>query len=250
MSKINKLEILFESQRTWTFLDMDRDKFILAVGIIVAAFILLHIIKIKTFTFYSRPLTQNTEILKVLLNLNQDSLNQLFTFYKESFGNGAAKYARKTYQKWKTGEVQPNRQTFERFLLHLPKVMSYELKCEVLRIFMEEYCSKENHEITVFTDNWEKTLTPLVQQIIDKPYNAELPQEVQKKLTWLADGEMQLAQEILRKSQVEEGKIAVSQLRQEFENIEKLLAETRLKPKVTHQLKFLYGTITLNIKRR
>ena len=61
---------------------------------------------------------------------------------------------------------------------------------------------------------------------------------------------MQLAQEILRRSQVEEGKIAVSMLRQEFENIEKLLAETHLQPKVIHQLKFPYGTITLNIKRR
>lgn len=250
MSQINQVGNIFESERARTFIVMDRDNFIWVVGIVVTVIILSHLIKIKNFTFYSRPLTQNTEILKVLLNLNQDSLNQLFTFYKESFGSGAAKYARKTYQKWKTGEVQPNRQTFERFLLHLPKVMSYDLKCEVLRLFMQEYCSKENHEVTVFTDDWEKTLTPLVQQIIDKPYNAELPQEVQKKLTWLADGEMQSARDILRKSQVEEGKIAVSQLRQEFENIEKLLAETHLKPKVTHQLKFPYGTITLNIKRR
>jgi hypothetical protein len=115
---------------------------------------------------------------------------------------------------------------------------------------MEEFCSQKKYEITIYTDDWEKTLTPLVQEIIEEPFKAELPNEIQNRLEWLADGEMQLAQEILRKSQVEEGKIAVSMLHQEFENIEKLLAEKRLKPKVTHLLKFPYGTINLNIKRR
>jgi hypothetical protein len=39
-------------------------------------------------------------------------------------------------------------------------------------------------------------------------------------------------------------------LRGEMENIERLLAAARLKPKITHRLKFPSGTITLNIKRR
>lgn len=225
--------------------------YLIIAVIIIIIIILLNKIDFQPFSFNkSRQEFRNSEILKVLLNLNEDSLNQLFKLYKESFGKGAAAYARKTYRKWKNGQVHPNRQTFERFLLHLPKVMSYDLKCEVLRHLMEEYCSQETYQVTVYTDDWEKTLTPLVQQIIDKPYTAELPLEVQKKLTWLADGEMQLAQQILKQSQVEEGKIAVSMLRQEFANIETLLAETKLKPKVTHQLKFPYGTINLNIKRR
>jgi hypothetical protein len=211
---------------------------------------LIYLAKFKSFSFFSRSPAHHSEILKVLFNLNEIALNQLFKHYKESFGPGAARYARKTYQKWRMGKVRPNRQTFERFLLHLPKVMSYDLKCEVLRHFMEEYCAREDYQVTVYTDEWEKTLTPMVRQIIEKPFQAELPREVERKLTWLADGEMQMAREILKRSQVEEGRIAVSRLREEFENIEKLLAETHLKPKVTHRLKFPYGTVTVNIKRR
>ncbi|MEK7723334.1 MAG: hypothetical protein AAB336_03220 [Acidobacteriota bacterium] len=229
---------------------MERENLIwITIGILSVIY-LLYIAKFSKFTVIPNQPTQERDLLKVLLNLNETSLNQLFKLYKESFGTGAAYYAKRTYQKWKNGKVQPNRQTFERFLMHLPKVMSFDLKCEVLRLFMEELCAKENHSLTVYTDDWEEALTPLVKEIIDKPYRAQLPNEVQKKLTWLSDGEMQTAQEILRKSQIEEGKIAVSMLRQEFENIENLLNETHLKPKVTHQLKFPYGTITLNIKRR
>ena len=39
-------------------------------------------------------------------------------------------------------------------------------------------------------------------------------------------------------------------LREEFAGIEKLLAEEDLKPKIGHVLKFPYGTIKLNIKRK
>jgi hypothetical protein len=194
------------------------------------------------------------ELIKVLLSLDEKSLAELFELYKKQFGTGAARYARKTYLKWKKGEVQPIKQTFERFLIHLPKVMSYDLKCEVLRRLMEEYCSRNDYSATVYTDDWEKTLTPLVREIIDKPYAAELPKQIEEKLRWLADGEMQAAQDILKRSQIEEGKIAVSMLREEFANIEKLLAETEKnrgwRRKVTHQLKFPYGTITLKIKKR
>src|SRR3990172_9567916 len=63
--------------------------------------------------------SQNAELIKVLLNLDQDSLEELFKLYRQQFGNGAARYARVTYLKWKAGEVRPNRETFRRFLLYL-----------------------------------------------------------------------------------------------------------------------------------
>jgi hypothetical protein len=227
--------------------------YIFAIGTII--FILYSALKALGLfpnKFFQRPETKfhSREIMKVLLGLDEKSLNELFKLYKNQFGRGAARYARQTLQKWKDGKVRPSEQTYQRFLIHLPKVMSYDLKCEVLRHLMKEYCSKGHYELTVHTDDWEKTLTPLVRQIIDKSYTAELPPEVEQKLRWLADGEMQIAQDILRKSQAEEGKIAVSMLREEFANIENLLENTRWQSRVTHKLELPYGTINLNIKRR
>lgn len=188
--------------------------------------------------------------MRVLLGLDEKSLDELLDLYKQQFGAGAARYARKTYRKWKSGDVRPIEQTYQRFLLHLPKVMDYDLKCEVLRHLMEEYCAKDDYRLTVYTDDWEETLEPLVRKIIDKPYTAQLPKEIEEKLTWLAEGEMQIARDILRRSQVEEGRIGVSMLREEFANIANLLENTKSNRKVTHQLKFPYGTIDLEIKRR
>lgn len=89
---------------------------------------------------------QNREILKVLLELDDATLGESMFLYREKFGAGAARYARKTYQKWKTGKVSPNRQTFECFLIHLPKIMNFDLKCTVLRHLMEEYAANDAQE--------------------------------------------------------------------------------------------------------
>jgi len=192
----------------------------------------------------------NSKLVSVLLGLDQEAVEELLALYKKQFGDGAARYARRTYRKWKAGDVKPVKQTYERFLVHLPKVMSYDLKCEVLRAFMKEYAPKDNYDVKVYTDDWEEKITPFVRQIVDKTYTAQLPIEVERKLQWLGDGDMQLAREILRRSQAEESRVIVSMLREEFANIEKILAATHLKPKITHELKFPYGTITLSIKRR
>lgn len=227
---------------------------VVVVVIIALPFLILAYIAYRYEWLYfrseSQPELHNAEIIKTLLSLDEKSLEEFFKLYKKEFGKGAERYARQTYRKWKAGKVRPNRHTFRRFLIHLPKVMSFDLKCEVLRRLMEEYCSKKHYELSVYTDDWEKSLAPLVKNLIDKTYTAELPKQIEEKLQWLAEDEVQIAKDILRKSQAEEGKIAVSMLRQEFQNIEILLADIEGKGNVTHQLKFPYGTINLKIKRR
>ena len=146
--------------------------------------------------------------------------------------------------------MQPATQTYQRFLVHLPKVMSYDMKCEVLRHFMQELAKKNNYQLNVYTDDWEQKISPLIEQIIDRAYTAQLPAEVERKLKWLGDGDMRAAQQILRSSQVEESRIMVSNLHDEFRNLEMILAQDNLKPRVTHMLRFPYGTIELNVKRR
>ena len=194
--------------------------------------------------------TQNAELIKVLFDLEEEPLDDLFRLYKEQFGDNAARYARHTYRKWKAGEVRPNRQTFNRFLLHLPKVMSFDLKCEVLRELREAYCARDNYELTVHTDDWKETLTPLVQSIITKANDAELPQKVLKRLYWLAGDDMQIAREILARSQTQQTVNALSLLGKEFSNIERLLDSAKGTGRVTHVLSLPLGSITLKIKGR
>ena len=224
------------------------------LAILVAGF--LYYVYIQT-AFHNRlrrkgisRASQNAELIKVLLDLEDEPLDDLFKLYKEQFGENAARYARHTYRKWKAEEVRPNRQTFSRFLLYLPKVMSFDLKCEVLRELREAYCAKDNYKLTVHTDDWKETLDPLVRSIISKANDAELPQALQERLRWLAGDDMQVAREILARSQTRQSLDALSLLNEEFSNIDRLLDNAKGSGKVTHILRLPLGTITLKIKRR
>jgi hypothetical protein len=196
---------------------------------------------------YRRP---DADMVKVVLSLEQKTLEDLFTLYKREFGAEAARYARRTYNKWKSGEVRPNRQTFNRFLVHLPSVMSFDLKCEVLRKLRQEYCARADYELTVDTRSWREDVAPLVEEVVQKSYTAQLPRYVERKLRWLAADDMQLAHSILAESQAQESRNALFLLEREFDNIEQLLQATGARGEVTHTVRLPLGTITLTVERR
>lgn len=217
----------------------------------VAVFAALKIIKKRRAANEVKNLGHtNYDIVKVLLSLEKEPLARLFELYGETYGKGAAKYAKKTYRKWQKGEVRPNPQTLYRFLFNLPKVMSYDLKCEILRHLMVEYGKKSDYEIKVYTDDWKEVVNPLLKKIIEDIYNTRLPDKVAEKLKWLSEGEMHSAEEILRLSQTGELQNVYMLLENEIADIEKLLAQKHLNPKVTHRIKFPYGIISLQIKKR
>ena len=191
----------------------------------------------------------DADMVKVVLNLEQKALEDLFTLYRREFGTEAARYARRTYNKWKSGEVRPNRQTFNRFLVHLPSVMSFDLKCEVLRKLRQEYCPKADYRLTVDTRSWREEVAPLVAEIVGKAYTAQLPRHVERKLRWLAADDMQVARSILVESQAQESRNTLFLLEREFDNMEQLLKATGARGEVTHTVKLPLGTITLTVER-
>jgi hypothetical protein len=193
---------------------------------------------------------RNADLVKVLLGLEQKALEDLFQLYAREFGSEAARYARRTYNKWRSGEVRPNKQTFNRLLVHLPEVMSFDLKCEVLRKLRQEYCAKDNYQLAVDTENWRSSIAPLIEGIINKSYSAKLPKHVEDRLRWLSADDMQIATSVLAEAQAQESKNAMLMLEQEFEQIERFLSATKGRSEITHIVKLPLGNITLKIKER
>lgn len=192
---------------------------------------------------------ENANLVKVLLELEAQPREELFQLYKDQFGEGAARYARQTYKKWKDGTVRPNKQTFRRFLINLPHVMSFDLKCEVLRELREAYCAKDHYDVTVTTDDWKKTLTPIVEAVLKKALTSELPVSLQKRLTWLAEDDVAIGNAILVESEARQTRNALALLENEFSNIEELLNNARGRGRVTHDLRLPMGTISIQIEK-
>ena len=192
---------------------------------------------------------QDSDIVRALVGLDPAALDELFDLYAKEFGRGAARYARRTRQKWRAGKVRPNRQTFDRLLVRLPRVMSFDLKCEVLRRLREEYCSKDEYTLSVTADDWREAVAPLVSAAAERAYAAELPKRVEERLQWLAADDMRLARSILAESQARETRNALELLEREFAGIGRLAAEGGGRGRVTHTVRLPLGTITLKVRK-
>jgi hypothetical protein len=190
------------------------------------------------------------DILEYFYSLTPDQLAHLINIYSESYGEGPAAYARRTYAGWKDGKVRPSAQTIHRLLDSLPLVLDFDGKCELLRRLRERHRRLEHHSLKVRADDWKEHVIPLVRTVIQKAYRANLPEAVERRLTWLSNGDMQTARAILAHSQALEGAVAVTLLQDEMRNIENALTNLDGKGKVTHTIRLPYGEIHLKISGR
>ena len=190
------------------------------------------------------------DILEQFYSLTPQQLAHLLSIYSDSYGEGPAAYARKTYAGWKDGKVRPSAQTIQRLLDSLPLVLDFDGKCELLRRLRERHRKLEHYSLKVKPDDWKEHVIPLVRAVIQKAYRANLPEAVERRLTWLSTGDMQTARAILAHSQALEGAVAVTLLQDEMRNIEDALTNLDGKGKVTHTIRLPYGQIHLKISGR
>lgn len=190
------------------------------------------------------------DVLERFYSLTPDQLTSLFNIYSDSYGDGPAAYARKTYTDWKLEAVRPSAQTINRLLDSLPLVLDFDGKCELLRKLRERHRRREYYSLKVKADDWKEHVVPLVRTVIQKAYRANLPEAVERRLTWLSNGDMQTARAILGHIQALEGAVAVTLLQDEMQNIENALANLDGKGKVTHTIHLPYGDIQLKISGR
>lgn len=198
-------------------------------------------------TAAARPI-RDSDVVRVVLGLRPAVVDELFDLYAKEFGAGAARYARRTRRKWEAGEVRANRQTFERLLVRLPGVMSFDLKCEVLRKLREEFCPKSHYEVSVGVEGWRESVAPLVDSLVRKSYASELPRQIERRLKWLAADDMRVARAILDESRARESRNALELLERELPEIARLVEGGGRGTRVTHTIRLPPGSITLKIK--
>ncbi len=194
-----------------------------------------------------RPI-RDSDVVRVILGLEPAVVDELFGLYAKEFGPGAARYARRTRRKWEAGEVRANRRTFERLLVRLPDLMSFDLKCEVLRKLREEFCPVGHYELSVTAEDWRASVAPLVDALVRKSYAAELPRQLERRLKWLAADDMRVARAILDESRARESRNAMELLERELPEIARLVEGGGRGTRVTHTIRLPPGTITLKIE--
>ncbi|GMU92855.1 MAG: hypothetical protein AMXMBFR4_19130 [Candidatus Hydrogenedentota bacterium] len=75
----------------------------------------------------------------------------------------------------------------------------------------------------------------------------QLPHEVFRKATWLADGDAQAAQKLLEAAEIQEAKTRLAYLENEFRRIEQMLTSVQASKKIEHKIELPQGSILIRI---
>lgn len=188
------------------------------------------------------------DVLNVFFNLDDRPLAALIALYRRRYGDSAASYARATIPKWKAGTVRCSGQTVERLIATLPEVIDFTTKCDLLQRMRERTRTVDRVQLTVSPSNWRARLTPHLESAISRPYTAQLPVAVERRLTWLASEDGQLASRLLAEIEAAESATTIAFVERELGVLGKMLSELDGRAVVKHVITLPYAQITLQVK--
>lgn len=136
------------------------------------------------------------DVRRVFFNLTHATLKLVFADYKERFGAGACVYAKKAYDKWKSGKVQMSGQVSERLLAIVPRYLDFSVKYELLqKICRRREGTRLRVEITA--DMTVREALGKALRSIENARSTTLPDYIAQRLHWLAEDDGMVAENLL-----------------------------------------------------
>ena len=187
------------------------------------------------------------DIKDIFLNLTSYKLEAVFTRYGKDHGSSALSYARKTYPKWKSREVQMSGKVAERLLNLVPSVLDSSAKYGLVKKLREAHRGRINKHVNCEPHEWRSKVAPELAELLASSSKFQLPQVALQRIQWLADGDSQSANQLLAAAEEEEAIARLQHIEFEFKRIDALIQSIDGKKTVSHTIDLPQGTIHVTI---
>ena len=168
------------------------------------------------------------EIRRAFLNLDEDALDELFADYGAIHGDSAAKYARKTFPKWKSGATNLSGQTMERLVELVPPYLSPEQRFSVLQLVLKRHKKSAPYRtVKINVKEPASGLAELHSALASMTHDAvlaHLPDSVMKAASWLCDDDITAARAMLAEAERLENDMIRSKAAREIELLRKVIS--------------------------
>src|SRR5579884_105867 len=190
------------------------------------------------------------DVKQVFLRLSDEQLQKVFSEYGRLYGPSACRYAQRTYQRWKTGDVGMSGSTLERMLTIVPPALTFEVKVDLYRRIRERCRSRESVAVTVADSADLGVVERAAQRISERSKNQILPPLVEARLEWLSQGDWQLAKALVSRLEEDEAAVIARAVRSEIERLHNLLSYSGVVDHAQHTIQLPCGTITVQFTRK
>jgi len=144
--------------------------------------------------------TTVSDINVAFFELNKDDLNELFIEYGQRYGKSAENYARRSYEKWKSGATSLSGKTMERIIELAPPYLSQEQRFELLKKVIDHNKPTKSRRIDINIKDPQEGIERLKKELDELKSNdplAYLPEHVMDAASWLYADDVTAARSML-----------------------------------------------------
>lgn len=172
-------------------------------------------------------------IRTAFLQLEEDALEELFEDYGNAHGDSAAKYAKKTFPKWKSGVTNLSGQTMERLIELVPPYLSpeqrFNLVTEVLR---KHKPNNRSRTVKINVERPQEGFEELENVLTSMTHGASLvylPERVLEAAKWLNDDDVTASRAMLAEVERRENDIMRASAAKEISLLRRTIASGQVK---------------------
>lgn len=188
------------------------------------------------------------DVERMFLALHSDDLEELLEVYADEFGASAGNYARKTYPKWKSGQVRMSGEVAERLLNLLPPLLPYDARFDLVKKLRQANFRKLIRHVHTSPEKWVEDLLPVIEEVVRHGDTANLSEGLKQRLAWLADGDIAVAEKMMSAAIKDESIMRLSYLKAEFQRIEGMIVQLdNYHASIQHTIELPQGTIHVRI---
>lgn len=190
------------------------------------------------------------DVWKIFLALKPYALEGFFKKFEKAHGKNSATYARGAYCQWQAGVKEPSAETLSRIVELLPPFLSDSQRYTLIKK-LRNYCyssQKETLYLNTTPEKWNEELRPLIKKQFEAGAAFELPGNVMAKASWLSQGGSQSVMSILKAIDVEEARLRLAFIEEEFHRITVLLEHVKNLEPVQHKIILPQGDVQVTIR--
>ena len=140
----------------------------------------------------------NMDIRELFLNLDESLLASVFRAYRSIHGEKKTEYVRRTYRRWKTGEVRMSGEISGRLLAFVPRFLSAEQKYSLFKSLWSHVRKARVLRIAVSSPDQVAAAIEAVKRETEMACQQELPPVIEERMAWLSDNDFELAKRLLK----------------------------------------------------
>lgn len=168
----------------------------------------------------------DADVKRYFFSLSGPVLDEIFLAYGKANGRQAELYARKTFQKWKSGSTKMGGLVAERLFNLLPPRMPTATKLELAGNIWRHFGPSSARYFTVGPAADAKSVIDAISEKLNASIQTyQIPDHVRNRFEWLSAGDVTIKEELLNNFRRMEQDLVISKLHQELPLLQKQMQD-------------------------